>query len=55
MEIIENGPAIVKGKCTIVDKNGQESETKEVVAICRCGKSKNKPFCDGSHLTNPFE
>ncbi len=55
IEIIENGPAIVKGKCTIVDKNGQESETKEVVAICRCGKSKNKPFCDGSHLTNPFE
>ncbi|HNW89869.1 MAG TPA: SDR family NAD(P)-dependent oxidoreductase [Bacteroidales bacterium] len=55
IEIIENGPAIVKGNITIIDKSGHESETKEVVAICRCGKSKNKPFCDGSHVTNPFE
>jgi len=55
VEIIPNGPAVIKGKCTMVDKNGIESETEEVFAICRCSKSKNKPFCDGSHITSPFE
>ncbi len=55
VEIIANGPAVIKGKCTMVDKNGIESETEPVFAICRCSKSKNKPFCDGSHITNPFE
>ncbi len=55
VEIIPNGPAVIKGKCRLVDKNGKESETPDVFALCRCSKSKNKPFCDGSHLTNPFE
>ena len=55
VEILENGPALVKGKCILVDKSGQETEKDNMFALCRCGKSKNKPFCDGSHLANPFE
>jgi len=56
IEIIENGPAIVTGKCIITDKKtGKVSETKNVFALCRCGKTKNRPFCDGSHVMNPFE
>jgi len=56
IEIIENGPAIVTGKCIITDKKtGNVSETKNVFTLCRCGKTKNRPFCDGSHIKNPFE
>ncbi|HNW69659.1 MAG TPA: CDGSH iron-sulfur domain-containing protein [Bacteroidales bacterium] len=56
IEIAENGPAIVSGKCIITDKKtGKVSETKNVFALCRCGKTKNRPFCDGSHVKYPFE
>jgi CDGSH-type Zn-finger protein len=47
--VLENGPYIVKGTVTLVHKDGS-SETKEgSTALCRCGLSKNKPFCDGTH------
>jgi CDGSH-type Zn-finger protein len=42
---------------TIVDSQGtrfQVSPDKPAVALCRCGQSKNKPFCDGSHKTCAF-
>lgn len=56
IEIIENGPAIVTGQCIINDKKtGKVSETKNVFTLCRCGKTKDRPFCDGSHVKNPFE
>ncbi len=44
---LENGPYLVPtgGKYTY---NGEEKEGKQV-ALCRCGHSKNKPFCDGAH------
>ena len=46
-----NGSLKIEGEFTIVDKSGNEYglEGREVVAICRCGLSNNKPFCDGSH------
>ncbi|HNZ43881.1 MAG TPA: CDGSH iron-sulfur domain-containing protein [Bacteroidales bacterium] len=55
IEIHRNGPAIIKGKCLLKGENGQLSETKDVFALCRCGKSKKTPYCDGSHLLHPFE
>lgn len=55
LEILENGPVLVKGKCVFVDKTGKKTIKEETFTLCRCGKSKNMPFCDGSHLTNPFE
>ena len=50
----ENGPLMVSGVSKINDANG-EVETKPVMALCRCGASKNKPFCDGSHKAIGFE
>jgi CDGSH-type Zn-finger protein len=46
-----NGSLRVEGDFEIVDKNGTPYDLagRELVSICRCGLSKNKPFCDGSH------
>jgi len=55
IEIHRNGPAIVKGKCQMSDENGHQFETNDVFALCRCGKSKKSPYCDGSHVLYPFE
>jgi CDGSH-type Zn-finger protein len=46
----ESGPYLVRGPVTILDCDGNAYEVaKEVVALCRCGGSANKPFCDGTH------
>ena len=47
---VPNGPNKISGDLQVFDKNG--SLVKEVngeVFLCRCGHSKNKPFCDGTH------
>jgi CDGSH-type Zn-finger protein len=46
-----NGSLRVEGDFEIVDKNGNVYDLggRTVVSICRCGLSKNKPFCDASH------
>lgn len=50
IDVPENGPFLVKGSVRYTDADGNEIQTeKEVVALCRCGASKNKPFCDGTH------
>jgi CDGSH-type Zn-finger protein len=50
----QNGPLVIEGTTdddvTIVDWNGQPYEvTRRPVALCRCGASAKKPFCDGAH------
>lgn len=45
-----NGAIWVKGKVEIKLSDGEKLEKRNRVCLCRCGKSKNKPFCDGSHL-----
>ena len=45
----EDGPLVVAAPPTLRDADGAELEIKPVVALCRCGASKNKPFCDGTH------
>ena len=42
-------PYMVSGLENFYDANGKKLPTKPVMVLCRCGKSKNKPFCDGSH------
>ena len=49
----ENGPYQVKGLANLVNQKGPLS-TKENIALCRCGGSANKPFCDGTHAYNGF-
>jgi CDGSH-type Zn-finger protein len=52
-----NGPLVVEGPVTIVDQNGASfalNKDKPAIALCRCGQSQNRPFCDGSHRTAGF-
>jgi CDGSH-type Zn-finger protein len=54
----ENGPLVLPAKFVIVDHQGNAfplPEGKENIALCRCGQSKIKPFCDGSHRTCGFQ
>jgi CDGSH-type Zn-finger protein len=53
----ENGPYVIKGPVRVLDHLGNEFAIppgKDAVALCRCGQSKNRPFCDGSHRTCGF-
>ena len=49
-----NGSLKIEGEIEMVDKNGNVYDLggREVIGVCRCGMSKNKPFCDGSHKGN---
>jgi CDGSH-type Zn-finger protein len=49
------GPLLVRGGVRIVDAAGNVLYEGERAALCRCGGSSNKPFCDGTHKTNGFE
>jgi CDGSH-type Zn-finger protein len=50
-----NGPYLVRGPFTPVDQDGNEIDVKrQVVALCRCGRSQIRPFCDGTHKTTRF-
>jgi CDGSH-type Zn-finger protein len=45
-----DGPLLVRGPFRMQDQDGNEIEIdREVVALCRCGKSRIRPLCDGSH------
>lgn len=48
VEVLQNGPLKVEGTMIIKTEDGKE-EVKEKCFFCRCGKSKNQPYCDGSH------
>ncbi|HEY1859775.1 MAG TPA: CDGSH iron-sulfur domain-containing protein [Gemmataceae bacterium] len=54
----DNGPLVIHGSVRVVDALGNEFVAppgKEAIALCRCGHSQNKPFCDGSHKTCGFQ
>jgi len=55
IEVVENGPLLVYGNNTVKLKGGETEQRHKVTAFCRCGKSNNKPFCDGTHVTEGFE
>lgn len=53
-----NGPFLVEGPVTVVDAQGNPfpiNRDKPAIALCRCGHSANKPFCDGSHNRCGFQ
>jgi CDGSH-type Zn-finger protein len=48
--VLDNGPYLVKGPVLLLDAEGNEFRTvRSTIALCRCGRSMTKPFCDGSH------
>ena len=51
---IPDGPLVLEGNLTILAGSGRVAWQGEKAFLCRCGESKNKPFCDGSHTTAGF-
>jgi CDGSH-type Zn-finger protein/uncharacterized Fe-S cluster protein YjdI len=49
-----NGPAVARGQFALIDGSGAERGVFDKAAFCRCGASRSKPFCDGSHVTAGF-
>jgi CDGSH-type Zn-finger protein len=47
--IIKDGPFKVSGNFTLLKDNNYPVKSGSELYLCRCGKSSNKPFCDGSH------
>ncbi len=58
IKVRENGPYKVTGPVRLIDADGNEYDLTEqggAVALCRCGGSTTKPFCDGTHSKIGFE
>ncbi len=56
IKVRRNGPYLVTGPVRIVDHEGRELVwSTEDVALCRCGRSATKPFCDTSHRSCGFD
>jgi len=50
----DNGPYLVQGHVFLLDSDGDQYEVNDTIALCRCGRSRTKPFCDGNHETASF-
>ncbi|HUV31704.1 MAG TPA: CDGSH iron-sulfur domain-containing protein [Acidobacteriota bacterium] len=56
IKLIRNGPAFVECEEAEISRPDESTETKKgKFALCRCGHSKNKPYCDGSHQAAGFQ
>jgi CDGSH-type Zn-finger protein len=57
ISVRDNGPFLVSGPITLEDADGNRFDLgdKATVALCRCGASENRPFCDGSHKNCDFK
>jgi CDGSH-type Zn-finger protein len=53
--IRDNGPYLIEDDYLLVDASGRRSGQSGRTALCRCGHSENKPFCDGTHRSRGFE
>ena len=55
--IRNNGSIRVEGEFTVLDQDGKPFDLggRTTISLCRCGRSSNKPFCDGTHSTCGFE
>lgn len=52
----EDGPLLVRGPVVFLTQDGEEVDPgRTTVALCRCGKSASKPFCDGTHKVAKFK
>ncbi|HRD58641.1 MAG TPA: (4Fe-4S)-binding protein [Ferruginibacter sp.] len=55
VEVSHNGPLLIYGNIIIKDAAGAETKKHKVTALCRCGASANKPYCDGTHKKIDFK
>lgn len=54
IQVLPNGPLLIQTDCVITHADGRQETKKGNTALCRCGASGNKPFCDGSHTKTGF-
>jgi CDGSH-type Zn-finger protein len=52
--IVENGPLYARGRVVLEGSDRRPYERRNRMTLCRCGASKNKPFCDGTHADIGF-
>jgi CDGSH-type Zn-finger protein/uncharacterized Fe-S cluster protein YjdI len=52
VKIVDNGPLLLRGEFVLRAASGRVAMVGEKTALCRCGNSKNKPFCDGAHKSD---
>ena len=55
IETIKNGPYIVTGEVELIYADGNKFSAEKRMALCRCGASTEKPFCDGTHSKIGFK
>lgn len=55
IQVSPNGPLLVTGNAIILNTDGTETIKEGKFALCRCGQSTRKPFCDGTHKTITFD
>lgn len=58
IQVRDNGPFLVSGPFKLLDAEGNEipfDTSKPAIALCRCGASQKKPFCDGAHKSCGFQ
>jgi uncharacterized Fe-S cluster protein YjdI len=55
IQVVKDGPLMVKGGAVIILKDGREVIKEEPFTLCRCGAAKSKPLCDGSHVKVGFK
>ncbi len=53
--IMPDGPMVVSGNITVIGADGKSDSKSSKTAFCRCGASRNKPYCDGSHAKIEFK
>ncbi len=55
IQIMDNGPFVIKGGFLLERENGSRTKFNGTVSLCRCGASNMNPFCDGSHRATDFK
>lgn len=57
VKMLENGPIMLesKGEAKLTQNGEEKTVAGQMVALCRCGQSKNMPFCDGAHAKASFK
>jgi CDGSH-type Zn-finger protein len=55
IQVLPKGPYLITGKFALTEASGNKIEAGEKIALCRCGASTNKPFCDGTHSKVGFD
>jgi len=55
IQVLEDGPYIITGHAMLIDTQGNHIENKGQTALCRCGKSDNRPYCTGKCQEKHFK